>query len=756
MTLIGIALPSLDAEDRVTGTVKFTLNLDPPGVLHGQILRSPHPHAHIVRIDTSAAEALPGIVAVLSGADMAPDSELDPYYGSLLKDQQVIAIEKVRYVGEPVVAIAAEDVEVARAALELIDVEYEELPAIFDPIAALAPDAPWVHEGISKQPPDGGRVAIQADAGTNIVQSFQLSHGDVEAGFAAADYVFEHTFTSPAANAVPLEPHVVVAQVAPGRVTVWTATQAPHNVRRQLAGIFRLPLEQIRVIAQPIGGGFGAKSHTKLEPLVAALAWKARGRPVKIVLSRAEDFVIATKHAVIMTFKTGVMKDGRLVARQATLRWNAGAYADTSPLVTRNGGLTGLGPYRIPNARVDSMSIYTNTPTAASFRGLAVNQVAWAGESQIDIIAHALDLDPLELRLMNVLEDGDTHITGETLHEVHYKNLLREAADKIGWGKPGSGRGIACIMKGTATPSTSKARIRLDMDGHCTLLTSSVEIGQGAHTVLSQIAADALGLPIEQVSIVNPDTDMTPFDLSTSSSRTTYSMGNALLRAADDLKKQLRQAAADAFSADPEALAVEGGRVFLPGDASRSLSFAEIVQRMEQPFLIGDGTFTTQGGLDPKTNTGIASVHWHQAVGATRVEVDEETGRIRVNDFHAAVYAGRVVNPAYADLQNQGGVVMGLGGALFEEMLFDSGQVLNANLADYLIPSLADIPTRLTSTSLESRAGHGDFHGIAESAIPTVAPAIGNALFDAAGVRLFDLPLMPEKVLRALRERQTA
>ena len=756
MTAIGLAIPAVNAQTRVTGSIEFTLNLEPPGTLYGQILRSPYPHARLLRIDASAAEALPGVVAVLTGADLGPDRGLDPYYGSLLKDQQVIAIEKVRYIGEPVAAVAAEDPEIAREALELIKVEYEELPAVFDPIAALAPDAPLVHEGISKAPPEGGRVTVQAEPGTNIVQTFRLKHGDVQAGFASADYVFEHTFTSPAANAVPLEPHVVVAQVEPGHVTVWTATQAPHNVRRQLANIFRLPLEQVRVIAQPIGGGYGAKSHTKLEPLVAVLAWKAGGRPVKVVLSRAEDFIIATKHAVVMTFKTGVMKDGRIVARQATLRWNAGAYADTSPLVTRNGGLTCLGPYRIPNAYVDSVSVYTNTPTAASFRGLAVNQVAWAGESQMDIIAYEVGIDPLELRLTNVLKDGDTYLTGETLHDFHYPELLREAANRIGWNTGGKGRGIACIMKGTATPSTSKARIRLDMDGYCTLLTSSVEIGQGAHTVLSQIAADALGLPLDQISIVNPDTDVTPFDLSTSSSRTTYSMGNALRLAAEDLKKQLRQAAAEILGVDPESLAVEGGRVFLPGDKARSLSFAEIVQRAEQPYFMGDGNFTTRGGLDPQTNTGVASVHWHQAASAARVEVDEETGRIRVTDFHAVVYAGRVVHPTYAALQNEGGVVMGLGGALFEELLFDKGQVINANLADYLIPSLADIPERLTSTLMESPEGHDEFHGIAESAIPTVAPTIGNALFDAVGVRLFDLPLMPEKVLRALRERRAA
>ncbi|MFN8458251.1 MAG: xanthine dehydrogenase family protein molybdopterin-binding subunit [Anaerolineae bacterium] len=756
---IGQSLPMPDAVERVTGTVPFLLNLELPAMLHAKVLRSPFPHARVARINTQAAEALAGVAAVLSCHDFGPGSPLDPFYGSVLKDHQVVAIDKVRFVGEPVAAVAAEDGETAEAALDLIEVEYEELPAVFEVQEASREGAPLIHEGVVKTYPGPARVPIRGVENSNIFQSIHLRHGNVAQGFRQSDHIFEHTFTSPAVHHAALEPHVTVAQFEPGQLTLWSATQAPYNVRGRMAEIFGLSPEQVRVIVLPVGGGFGAKSHIKLEGLTAALAWKAGGRPVKLVLSRAESFAQITKHAAHLTLRTGVKRDGSLVARQAAIYWNAGAYSDTSPIVTRNGALTCFGPYRLPHAWADSYAVYTNTPPAGSYRGPAVLEVTWAGESQLDIIARELSLDPVELRLKNLLEDGDTFITGETMHGMHYKTLLETAAQEIGWEQPilakprrRRGRGIAVTIKSTTTPSTSKANIRLEADGSCTLLVSTVELGQGSKIVLSQIAADALGLPLEQIRLVNPDTAITPFDMATNSSRSTFSMGNALRLAAQALKQRLAEVAAEVLEARGDDLLVENGRVRVRGQADISLSWAEVVKRSGQETLIGAAAFTTQGGLDPETFQGVGSVHWHQGVGAAEVEVDEETGRVQVTNFHAGTYAGQVINPAMVSLQTEGNVIMGLGVALSEELIYDQGQIVNANLGDYLIPSLRDVPAKLTSDEMEDPHGSPEIHGVAESTIPTVAPAVANAIAAATGVRLYDLPLTPDKILQKMSQ----
>ena len=747
-----------DAVERVTGAVPFLINLELPGMLYGKVLRSPLPHAQIASIDTRAAEALPGVVAVLSSNDFGPGSPLDPNFGSVLKDHQIVAIEKVRYVGEPVAVVAAVDAETAEAALDLIEVEYEELPAVFTALEAIQEDAPLVHEGLVKA------YSGSSPADGNNVRAVRIRYGDVAQGFEESDHIFEHTFTTPQVHHAALEPHVAVAQVADGQVTIWTATQAPYKVRDRLAGIFGLPPEQVRVIAPPVGGGFGAKSHIKIEGLATALARKVNGRPVKIMLSRAESFSQIVKHAATLALKTGVKQDGTLVARQATIHWNAGAYSDTSPIVAKNGAITCFGPYRWTHVWSDSYAVYTNTPPAGSYRGPAVLEVTWAGESQIDIIARELGLDPVELRLKNLLEDGDTFITGETMHGLHYKELLRETAVQIGWDKSVNGKqysvdsdglvrgkGVAVTMKSTTTPSTSKANIRLDGSGLCTLLVSTVELGQGSKIVLSQIAADALGIPLERIRIVNPDTDLTPFDAATNSSRSTFSMGNALRLAAQDLKRQLRETAAALWEANPSDLVVEGETVSVRGSPEFRLNWGELVRQSGEEMLTGRADFTTKGGLDLKTYRGVASVHWHQGVGAAKVALDPETGKVIVTNFHAATYAGQVIHPHLAALQTEGNVIMGLGLTLGEEIVFDSGQIVNANLGDYLVPSIVDLPASLTTHEMEAPDGQGELHGVAESTIPTVAPAIANAIAAATAVRLFDLPLTPEKIVAKMK-----
>ncbi len=741
---IGKSFPMLDAESRVTGKLSYMVNLKLPGMVTAKVLRSPLPHARITRLETRAAEALTGVKAVVTAADFDPPGSPGLFYGFRLEDQPVVALDRVRFAGEPVALVAAEDAETAEAALRVIEVEYEELPAVYDALEAMSADAPVLHDAFSN----------------NCFLHAKLRRGDVEGALARADEVVEETFTSPVAQQASLEPHVSAAQWTDGRLTVWSATQTPYLIRRVLADLFGLPEESVRVIVPPLGGGYGGKGHIRIEPIVAVLAWKLRGRPAKLTLTRAEEFVTVTKHPARINIRTGVNRDGTLIARQVTLHWGAGAYADASPALVHAGMVRAVGPYRLSAVKVDSFGVYTNLPPAAAFRGAMSSQTTWAYESHMDTLAHLLDIDPLELRLKNLLRSGDRFATGEELHDVHFVECLMAASNGLGWDKEKRlgekvaarrGRGLAVMMKSTIASSKSSCRMVLEAEGQLKLFTSTVEMGQGAHTALAQIAAAAVGLALDRVTVVGPDTEVTPFDTSTNASRSTSMMGNAIVQAAETLKAKLREAAAPLLEAHPEALISEGGYVF-ERDRPERLAYAEVLRRSQIESLEAVGESETEGGLDPETGQGIATPHWHQGAGACEVEVDIETGRVRVLRYHSAAYAGKVVNPALAELQNDGNVIFGIGPALMEEVVFDHGQILNPNLSDYAVPSFMDAPPELDSDLIESESG--EFHGIGEMTLPPVAPAIANAVFDAVGVRIRDLPITPEKVLRALKGRK--
>jgi CO/xanthine dehydrogenase Mo-binding subunit len=775
----------VDARERVTGSIAYALNFELPGALTGKVLRSLHPHARVLRVDASRARRLPGVVAILTRDDLLDQNTIFPYYGPVIRDQPIVAIDKVRFVGDPVAAVAAMDADTAQEALELIDVEYEELPAVFDAEEALQPDAPVLHESFPRVSAGFADVILNLQEGTNLCNHFKLRKGDVEQGFREADVVFDDVFRCPPVQHVPLEPHVAIAQVEGDQITVWSGTQTPHVVRAQIADIFQVPLSQVRIVVHTLGGAYGSKCYPKIEPIASVLAWKAR-RPVKIVLPREEDFLSVTKHGVAIHMKTGVKRDGTLVARQSTCYFNAGAYADISPRLIKNGGYGTAGPYRIAHVKVDSYAVYTNIVPAGAFRGYGISQGAWAYESQMDIIAEALGMDPLELRLKNVLKDGDTFCTGEVLHGMHYDRLLRDAAEAIDWRHDDGGMGrwrdgatagrkleaqgpvlseaegskletvrrgkaITCVIKGTVTPSTSSASAKLNEDGSLNVLTSSVEMGQGAKTVLAQMAAEEASLPLDQVAVSEPDTDSTPYEQQTSSSRTTYSMGMAVGMAVKDIKQQLLELASEQLEASLDDLAVDMGQVMVRGAPERSLSYGEVVRKARRGNLLGHGTFVTEGGLDPETGQGIASVHWHHAAAACEVAVDTETGKIEILRFHSNVFAGRMINPLQCELQTEGSTLFGLGQALFEEMLYDGGQLINPNLSDYMIPSFEDLPGRFSVAVMEE-PGSTEVHGIGETSVPPVMPAVANAVYNAVGVRIKELPITPEKVLKALEE----
>ncbi len=763
---IGKTFRRLDYESKVTGRAQYLADLSVPGMLHGKILRSPYPHARITRIDTTEALKVTGVITVLTRDDIVHDQGIEPFYGPVFKDQTIVAVDKVRHVGDPVAAVAALTVDAAEQALRLIEVEYEELPAVLDIQDATKQNPTLVHETV--RIPDSGfadLAELRPIDGTNICTHFRLNRGDIDRGFAEADYIFEDTFTLPATQHSFLETHGCIAQVEPsGRTTVWSTTQNPFVVRTQLANIFKVPVAKVRVIVPYLGGGYGGKVYPKVEPITVALAQKA-GRPVRVVLSREEVFYTITKHAAVIRMKTGVKKDGRLVARECEIYLDTGAYAEIGPRVAKKSGYTAAGPYKIANLKIDSYSVYTNKPPAGAFRGFGVSQSAWAVESQMDIIAAALKMDPLELRKLNGYDEGDKFVTEETLRAVGLKECLDEVAKSIGWegerfasspahGSAPSrlrrGKGLACMIKATITPSVSCAVAKLNEDGSLSIYTGTVEMGQGSETVLAQIAGKELGIPLQSMQVLGVDTDVVPYDLTTSSSRSTFHMGKAVQLAAQDILRQLKQIVVQEYNVPEDKVSFANGMVRLP---EAQLGFAEIMlKRFGMPggTLVGEGQVKTavKNDLGEKST----SAFWFLAAGAAEVEVDGDTGKVKLLKYATAVDVGKALNPLGCRQQLTGAAITGIGQAMFEEIAYDNGQLINPNLVDYVLPSLGDMPEIIDPIAVEVPDRNGPFgaKGIGESALIPVAPAIANAIYDAVGVRIKDLPIKAEKIFLAL------
>ena len=687
-------------DPRVTGAVRYAQDVELEGMLEARILRSPYAHARIGRVDASALP--PGVVALTPGdvADLG-------MYGAQIKDQTVLACDRARFAGDPVAAVAAETLREADEALALIEVDYEELDSVFDPVGACDLDAPLVHDRHNVSENDAAYFGIRPLQGTNVCHRFRLRHGDVEAGFAAADVVVEETFRTAGAQHAHMEPHASVARWEDGRLEIWTGTQTPFNLRSDLAGIFGIAEDRIRIVCPPMGGAFGAKTFVRLEAIVACLARKA-GRPVRAILERSEEWLTLNRHPAVIRVRLGARADGTLLAKEVECWADTGAYADCGPGVAQKMGFAAPGPYRIPHVSVESRCVYTNLPPNGAFRGYGQMQTVWASERAMDMLAERLDADPLELRLQNLLQEGDRYATGEELHDVRFAECLEAAAAAIGWHEDKRGKGLCVLMKGMQTPSRAGIGIEASDDGSYTLRCATVEMGQGARRAVSLLAAELLEVDVTSIRFPDPDTDLVPYDTRTTSSRSTYIMGRALVEAVRDLK--------------------ENGRH-------------------------GYGEVEIPGGLDPDTGQGVASHHWHQGAGAAEVRVDEETGKVEVLRLHASVYAGRVVNRPGAELQNEGSMIMGLGTTLFEAVDVADGQITNANLSDYEIPSFVDVPLALTHDLLESDGA--DVHGLGETALPPVPPSVGNAL-GSLGIHVTDLPISAESVLDAVDRRAPA
>jgi CO/xanthine dehydrogenase Mo-binding subunit len=770
---IGKTFRRLDYETKVTGKAQYLADMQVPGMCHGKILRSPLPHARIKKIDASKALSVPGVLAVITRDDILHDQGIEPYYGPVFKDQTIVAVEKVRHVGDPVAAVATLDEDAAEEALGLIDVEYEELPAVLDVHQALKPGGTLVHESV--RIPESGfpdLAELRPIEGTNICTHFKLNRGDIQKGFAESDRIFEDTFTLPATQHSFLETHACIASVeSGGRITVWATTQNPFVVRTQLANIFKVPVSKVRVIVPYLGGGYGGKVYPKVEPITVALAQKA-GRPVRVVLSREEVFYTITKHAAVIRMKTGVKKDGTLLARECEIHLDTGAYAEIGPRVAKKSGYTAAGPYKIPNLKIDSYSVYTNKPPAGAFRGFGVSQSAWAVESQMDMIAAALKIDPLEIRKKNGYEEGDRFVTEEKLRAVGLKECLDEVARSIVWrrkdrqgdtetGRQGDeatgakrGKGLACMIKATITPSISCAVVKLNEDASLFIYSGTVEMGQGSETVLAQIAGKELGIPLQKIQVLGVDTDVVPYDLTTSSSRSTFHMGKAVQLAAQDIKSQLKQIVVQEYGVPEDQVTFAGGKIRLP---ETQLDYAEVMFKrfgMQGGTLVGDGQVKTL--VKDEFGEKSTSAFWFLAAGAAEVEVDLDTGKFKLIKYATAVDVGKAINPLGCRQQLAGAAITGIGQAMFEEIAYDNGQLINPNLVDYVLPSLGDMPPVIEPICVEVPDRNGPFgaKGIGESALIPVAPAIANAIYDAVGVRIKDLPIKAEKIYMALEEQR--
>jgi CO/xanthine dehydrogenase Mo-binding subunit len=608
---------------------------------------------------------------------------------------------------------------------------------------------------------------LKFQAGGNICSVFQVEDGDLKKGFEESDDIVENTYTLPPVQHGHIEPHAVTAYWEPsGKLVVYSAVQNPSGLQEQLAHIFKLSENQVRVIVPLVGGGYGGKTHARLEPIVAVLARKS-GRPVQWVLTREEVFLTGRRYGALVKIKTGFKRDGRLVARHIEAFYDMGAYALSGPVNAKTGCYVASGPYHVPHQRLTTYSVYTNLPPAGPYRGVGVSHVCWAHESEMDDIARKLAIDPLELRMKNLVKEGDTFVTGEKLVAVGVSECLKRVAEGIDWknndeqslpnGNSGiaRGKGLAVAMKSTTTPTASSASVRFNADGSAVLLTSSVEIGQGVLTSLAQIVGEELGLPFEKVSVSSPDTDVTPYDKSTSSSRTTFHMGKAAQLAARQIRNQLLEAGAKTLEARLEDLELKDGGVRVKGSADKGMTFPQLFQAIlgsSVGSLFGGHCFFSGGGLDPKTGKGKAAAFWFFSACGVEVEVDTETGKMRVLRAATAVDVGRAIHPIQCDLQNEGSLLAGLGSALFEEMVFDSGQPINGTFLAYMLPSIEDHPGDFLSYLVETPHPDGPFgaKGMGEAALPPVAPAIGNAVANAlGGIRIRDLPIRPDRIVMA-------
>ena len=755
-SLLGGYLPRDDAEIKATGQACYITDLKRPGMLYSKILFSSRPHARIVNIDASEALALPGVEAVISGDD-APDI----LYGLYMFDRYIFAKGRVRHVGEPVAAVAATSLKIAQQALRLIKVEYEDLPAVFDIDSAIAVDAPIVH-------PD-----IKAYAGIhpfikygNVCMDARVEMGDVERGFAQADHIIEGDYITSPMHQAYIEPHGCVAEYdMNNRLTVWTGTQQLSIVHSESAKSLGIPMNKIRVLPAWLGGGFGGKLKTLHEQICALLAMKTR-KPVKLVLTREEEFTSSHPRANFrITMKTGFMKDGTLVAREVDIVADMGAYTDHALGMVNHAITYSAGPYKVPNVRTRGRAVYTNNPDWGCMRGYGGNEITFAYESQMDEIAGILEMDPTEVRYRNLTEEGEIYLTTQALRSVHIRETMDAAIEASGYiqkrGKmgPNRGIGIANTILNTGFLASS-VFLRMNEDGTINVHTSITDHGSGNLTALRQIAAEAMGVPLDTVSIAAQDTDSSPYDTGSIASRTIYDTGNAICLASEDLLRQVREIAADGFECDPGDIMVENGLVFDKNhpQATRTIGSisGEAIFSRSGP-LMGRGACLANPPFRHSIGIGFGerpSGSFTFATHVVEVEVDPQTGNTSVLNYTACHDVGKVINRGGIEGQVEGGVVQGIGYTLYEELVTKDGVIQNPSFVDYHIPTALDSPP-IHALFVEEPEPLGPFGAKGVSEPPMIPPpaAIANAILDATGVQPNHVPFTPERLYGMIKSR---
>ena len=750
--VIGSRMVRTDAVEKVTGRAVYAEDIRLPRMIHGALVRSGFPHAKILSINATEAMSLPGVRAVVTGRDIEMG-----YYGYEVHDQRVFALEKVRYLGEPVAAVAAVTPDIAREAAAKVKVEYEELPAIFDPEEAMSPDAPLVHDD-----PNAYQLDWESERNGNLCYRLEFGDGDVERGFAESDRIVEGTYYTPEAHAGAIEPHSATAITDPtGRITVWTTTQKPFAVRSYLAKALKRPISSFRVVPTHIGGGFGGKLYPVLEPYVVLLAERS-GLPVQMTLTRDEEMATAAllRHPSKVDIRTGVMNDGTLVAQQVRMLFNTGAYGPYGPNTAALGSLMAGGPYRIPNLDITGLVTYTNNVPKGSIRCPSGPQMAFAVETHMEKVARAVAMDGLAFRLKNAWEDGDTTCIGQPLAAVSIKECLQKAADAVDWDKPrppGTGKGLACNWWVSGTWGT-QTLIETNEDATFRLISGCVDMGTGGLTSsVLQMAAAGLGVPVESIQLVRGDTDTLPWDHGHGGSRMTFTIARSAYKAAQDLRRQLLEEAAEQLEVSVGDMVIENGHVFVRGDRNNSVALADLCYNRHKKH--GSPIVGVSSLLDYQPPTTKA----HPIGGfpapsfcahAVELAVDETTGEIALKRYAAVHDVGKAVNPTGCEGQIEGGVAMGLGLAMMEELREIDGKVLNPSFADYLLISAEDMPPM--QTILVEQPAVDGIMGIKGVGEPPIAPptgAVANALADALDVDVRRLPLTPEQVTALISER---
>jgi CO/xanthine dehydrogenase Mo-binding subunit len=767
---VGESVTRIDALEKVTGEAQFADDLQfGPNMLYGRVVRSPYPHALIKNIDAGKALALPGVKAVVSGADAGEK------IGLYLKDRYTFCRDRARYVGDPVAGVVAISEEIAEQACKLVEVEYEVLEPVLDPVRGAQPDAPLLHPDLAEY-----TVAnfIFPKPGTNISNHFKVRKGDVEAAWKHCDVIVERSFRVPHVQHVPIEPHVAIAQVdRSGQITLWTSSQSPFAQRNLIAEALNMSQSSIRVISPYVGGGFGSKAGVSMEALAVVMAQKVPGHPVKLRLTREEEFFCAfVRQGLVAKTRVGATRDGKLQAMKTAYYWDAGAYTEYGVNVTRATGYSSTGPYEIPNVWADSYCVYTNHPVGGPMRGFGMPEIHWGIEQIMDVVAEELEMDKVAFRLKNCVREGSIIVTGSKMHPTGLAECITRAAEAANWGKdePASaphkrrGKGLAIMWKAPAMPPNagSSAWVRFNEDATVSVGVGGQEIGQGTFTVAAQMAAAVLGVPFEWMRISGPiDTRYSPYEWQTVASRLTWSMGNAVVAAANDARRQVLELVAEQWDEPVENLDIKDGIVIsYKSEQSQPLKDL-VVYGLPRPEdqgwrggpIIGHGNFmpTYVTGLDPETGQGPRSVvHYTTGCQVVDLEVDTRTGQITLLRVAAAYDVGRAINPDQVRAQIEGGVVQGASTALFESLKLEQGVPQNASFVDYRIATAVDIPREIVPIIVEVPQDDGPWgaRGVGEHSMVPTAPAIANAVAAAVGIRILDLPITAEKVFLAMQE----